>query len=66
MAVLHLSAFLDDNIFVLDKFLKALNADVVMYSDEICSLEKLSYEDKAVSSTLQTWPKNFRKTVVFV
>ena len=36
----------------LDKCLKALNSDSVKFSDGLWSLEKLSYEDKAVSSNL--------------
>ena len=36
----------------LDKCLKALNSDVVKFSDKLRSLAKLPYEDKAVSSNL--------------
>ena len=36
----------------LDKCLKALNSDAVQFSDGLWSLEKLSYEEKAVSSNL--------------
>ena len=35
-----------------DKCLEALNSDSVKFSDGLWSLEKLSYEDKAVSSNL--------------
>ena len=36
----------------LDKCLKALNSDAVKFSDGLWLREKLSYEDKAVSSNL--------------
>ena len=36
----------------LDKCLKALNSDAFKFPNGIWSLEKLSYEDKAVSSNL--------------
>ena len=36
----------------LNKCLKALNSGAVKFSDGVWSLEKLSYEDKAVSSNL--------------
>ena len=35
-----------------DKSFKALNLDAAKFSDGLWSLEKLSYEDKAVSSNL--------------
>ena len=50
--VLLLSAVRMTMFLFLDKCLKALNSDVVKFSDGLLSLEKLSYEDKAVSSNL--------------
>ena len=50
--VLLLSAVRMTMFLFLDKCLKALNSDVVKFSDGLLPLEKLSYEDKAVSSNL--------------
>ena len=50
--VLPLSAFWMTIFLFLDKCLKALNSDSVKFSDGLWSVEKLSYEDKAVSSNL--------------
>ena len=50
--VLPLSAFGMTIFLFLDKCFKALNSDSVKFSDGLWSLEKLSYEDKAVSSNL--------------
>ena len=50
--VLPLSAFWMKIFLFLDKFLKAFNSDDVKFSDGFWSLEKLSYEDKAVLSNL--------------
>ena len=50
--VLPLSAFWMTIFLFLDKCLKALNSDTVNFSDGLQSLEKLSYEDKAVPSNL--------------
>ena len=50
--VLPLSAFCMKIFLFLDKCLKALNSDAVKFSDGLWSLEKLSYEGKAVSSNL--------------
>ena len=40
------------NIFVLGKCIMALNSDVVKLPDGLWSLEKISLEDKAVSTNL--------------
>ena len=50
--VFPLPAFWMTIISFLDKCLKALNSDAVKFSDGLGSLEKLSYEDKALSSNL--------------
>ena len=50
--VLSLSAFWITIFLFLDKCLQALNSDAGKSSDGFCSLEKLSYEDKAMSSNL--------------
>ena len=50
--VLPLSAFWITILLLLDKCFKALNSDAVKFSDGLWSLEKLSFEDKAVSSNL--------------
>ena len=48
--VLPLFAFWITIFLFLDKCLKALNSDTVKFYNRLWSLEKLSYEDKAVSS----------------
>ena len=50
--VLPLSAFWMAVFLFSEKCLKALNSDAVTFSDGLLSLEKLSCEDKAVSSNL--------------
>ena len=50
--VLSLSAFWITVFLFLDKCLKALNSDAAKFSDGLWSLEKLSFEDRAVSSNL--------------
>ena len=50
--VLPLSAFWMTIFLFLDKCLKALNSDAVKFLDGLRSVEKLSYEEKAVSSNL--------------
>ena len=48
--MLRLTPFWMAIFLFLHKFTKALNLDVVKFSDRLASLEKLSYETKAVSS----------------
>ena len=50
--VLPLSAFLMTIFLFLGKCLKTLNSDAAKFSDGLQPLEKLSYEDRAVSSNL--------------
>ena len=50
--VLPLSTFWMTSFLFSDKCLNALNSDAVKFSDGLWSLEKVSYEDKAVSSNL--------------
>ena len=57
--VLPLSGLWMTILLFLEKCHKALNSDAVKFSDGLLSLEKLSYEDKAVSSNLQSMTKYY-------